>query len=389
MTPVAIERTREKEKESDLTMTQRMLKTVRRRWSARLAVLMLVSALLAAAAWSEEGRAAAGPPIRPVFTQTRLDGRLIGLESDLQFGIWKPIAAAAYGLESGRIRYKAGLLLDAGLTLPVVGMRLEGLHAELVDWFSTPVLGREGRSGIEAGLTLGETRYTGFFGRLWTSESEGEAPQVFYVATEMGRTLRLPYDLTLQASSQAVMGELLASAKPFRSASYSLGLSLGSLRLTGRWGTLENEADLKDFQFTTGVRGISQTLQGHEFWSVTLERSFPMYETSWALPVPPELERFLPTSLPVSLTGAFFVQAGGTTREAETEEPADTDTDANGGSGGTSAQEQNENGSPSAAFETEALLSWGMYATLSIHQMRIRAELIITQSGETKFSVSF
>jgi hypothetical protein len=357
-----------------------MLKTVR--WSACIAVLALVPALLAASARGDEGRAGQ-PPIRPVFTQTSLDGQLIGLESNFQFGIWKPIAAAAYGLESGRIRYKAGLLLDTGFTLPVLEMRLEEFHAEFVDWFSTPVLGREGQSGIEAGLTLGDARYVGFFGQLWTSE--GEAPQVAYLVTDMGRTLKLPYDLTLRASSRTVVGQLLASEKPFRSASYSLGLSLGSLRLTGRWGTLENEADLKDFQFTMGVRGIAQSLQGHEFWSVTLERSFPMYETSWALPVPPELESFLPTSLPVSLTGAFFVQAGGATREVEELR----DTDANGGSGGTSAQEKNENEGPSAAFETEALFSWGMYATLSIQQMRIRAELIITQSGETKFSVSF
>ena len=348
--------------------------------SLRIAALALMLPLIAALAWGEEGRAQQ-PPIQPVFTQTSLDGQLIGLESNFQFGIWKPIAAVAYGLESGRIRYQAGLLLDTGLTLPVLGMRLERFHVEFVDWFSTPVLGREGQSGIEAGLRLGDTQYTAFFGQLWTSE--GEAPQVAYLAADTGRTLKLPHDLTLRASSRTVMGQL--SEKSFRSASYSLGLSLGSLRLTGQWGALENEADLKDFQFTTGVRGIAQALQGHEFWSVTLERSFPMYETSWALPVPPELERFLPTSLPVSLKGAFFVQASGATRETEPEEP--TDTNANGGSGETSAQEQNE--SPSEAFETEALFSWGITMTLSIQQVRLRAELIITQSGETKFSVSF
>lgn len=309
-------------------------------------------------------------PIKPVFTQTSLDGQLIGVETDFQFGIFKPIGALAYGLESGRFRYKAGLQLTTGFEIPLVGLRVGDFSGSLIDWPESPILGREGQKGVELGLNMGPTRYRAFLGELWPlspeSAGDGAVPQVAYLSIDATRSWRLPFELALSSSSQAIMGVVLADgfekALPFEAMTGSLSLSLGGLRVSGRWGRLQNEAQLEGFEFTTGVRGIAQALKGREFWNVTLERAFPMYETAIALPIPPELaERArLPTELPLRLEGSLFLQAGGAARGQAPSEP-----------------------------ETETLFSWGISAGLSIDTFSVRAQLIVTQAGETKFSLSF
>jgi hypothetical protein len=322
-------------------------------------------------------------PVKPVITQTSLDGQLIGIETDLQFGIWKPIAALAYGLESQRFRYRVGLTLATGLKLPLAGLELRDFSGALVDWPMSPILGREGQSGLELGMDLGPTRYRAFFGRLWQVADESEAPQVAYLAADVTRTWQLPFDLLLSSSSHTILGMVLSgrfedrNPFQFQSMTSALSLSLGGLRMSGRWGRLQNGARLEGFQFTTGVRGITQALKGHEFWNVTLERTFPMYETAIELPTPPELVRFLPRSLPVTLQGVLFVQAGSATHRKEGE-----DLDAHQANGGNGPQPQPE-------LETEMLFSWGISVILSIHQLRVRAELVITQDGETRFNFSF
>jgi hypothetical protein len=338
------------------------------------------------------------PPVQPVFTQTGLDGQLIGLElKGVQFGIWKPIAAAAYGLESGRIRYKAGVGLDVEFTLPSLfrPTRIGDFYAALGDWFETPVLGREGQRGVEAGFRWGETRYTGFFGTLWPRSAEGPdaGPLIGYLTMTFSKSLKLPVDLTLTVSSRTVLGWLLPVAalklestsqafdsdeeaknerKTFRSTTYALNLQLGDLRLSGQWGMLENPAELAGFEFTTGVRGIARTLQGQAFWNVTLNKTLPMYEARIKLPTPPELARFLPTELPVTLQGALIVQTGGVLREPQLE---------------VSAQ-KSEGSDFERSLEHEALLSWGLSATLSVGNARLGAALIISQEGETIFRLS-
>ena len=160
---------------------------------------------------------------------------------------------------------------------------------------------------------------------------------------------------------------LVADEKLFQSMTRTLTLSLGDLRLSGRWGMLENEAQLDGFEFTTGVRGISQSLKGQEFWNVTLERTFSMYESAIPLALPVEVQAFLPASLPVGLKGAFFVQAGGAARHQIT-------------------QTEDEDAS---SMESEMLFSWGLSAAFSIHEFRLQAELIFTQHGETRFNFGF
>lgn len=373
--------------------------------------LVLIGALLVAAVSVGAAAPPAGaqPPVEPIVTQTSRDGQLIGLKSNLRWGIWKPIAAVAYGLESGNLRYQAGLLLDTHFTLPGLGLRVGPFSAAFVDWFSTPVLGREGQKGLQLGLRLGNTQYTGFFGELWSLPEE-EAPQVGYLLTEVNRSFRLPYDLTLSASSQTIVGILLPPAPAqaqaqtqaqaqdrdqardeegdlppeglpqFQAMTQSLTLRLGDLTLSGRWGSLENDADLEEFLFTTGVRGISRALKGHVFWNVTLSRSFPMYEADLPLPLPPELTEYgVPDSMPLSLSGKFFVQAGGIVREGESPAPLPVP---------ETPTESGIDGPPET--ETEALFSWGISATLTIfEEFRLQMELIVTQSGETKFDLRF
>ncbi len=314
------------------------------------------------------GSVSEAQPIKPVFTSTSLDGQLIGLETDLQFGIWKPIAALAYGLESRHVRYKAGLMLAMGFDLPGLGQRLGDFRAALVDWPDSPILGREGQSGIEVGWRLGNTQFSGFWGTLWPREDE--APQIQYLSIETFDSYPLPFDLQLSSSSHMIVGMVLADEperKLFQSMTRTLTLSMGDLRLSGRLGMLENEAQLEGFEFTTGVKGITQSLKGTEFWNVTLERTFPMYESAVALPVPPDLAQFLPASVPVGLRGAFFVQAGGATHKKNPE---------------VSNGATNE-------LETEMLFSWGISATFSISELRIQTELIFTQDGETRFNFGF
>lgn len=370
-------------------------------------VLLLAAVFVGATAPS----ARAQPPIEPIIVQTSRDGQLIGLQSNFQWGIWKPIAAVAYGLESGNIRYRAGLLLDTRLTLPGLGLKVGPFSAAFVDWFSTPVLGREGQKGLQLGVRLGDTQYTGFLGELWSLGQEDPAPRVGYLLMEARRSFRLPYDLTLSSYSKTVFGVLLPpeglgleTSTPgagedlppgleelprFQSMTQSLTLRLGDLSLSGRWGSLQNDAELERFLFTTGVRGVPRTLEGHAFWNVTLARSFPLYEAELPLPLPPEITEYgVPDSMPLSVEGKFFVQAGGIVREVEP--PASSpDSEPSGGLGIDVRPEPDEDGKEPET-ETEALFSWGISTTLTVfEQFRVRVELVVTQAGETKFRVSF
>ena len=367
---------------------------------------VLVGALLVAAvsAGAPAPSAGAQPPIEPIVTQTSRDGQVIGLKSNWQHGIWKPIAAIAYGLESKRVRYQAGLLLDTYFELPGLGVRVGPFSAAFVDWFSTPVLGREGQKGLRLGVRMGDTQYTGFFGELWSLPQEEHAPTVGYLLLEANRSFRLPYDLTLNSYSKTVFGvllpaegleapggELAPEALPrFSSMTQGLTLRLGDLSLSGRWGSLENEAELPKFTFTTGVRGIPRALTGHVFWNVTLSREFPMYAAELPLPFPPELTEYgVPDSMPVSLDGKLFVQAGGIVREVEPEPESDSP-DNPEPLGMDAEPARGDEGGATVETETEALFSWGISATLTVfEEFRVRMELIVNQMGETKFNVSF
>lgn len=322
---------------------------------------------------------AAAQPVQPVFTHTGLDGRLIGLTTDVRIETWKPIAALAYGLRSGRLRYRAGLELKRGVELPLIGTRLGDPSVALTDWPESPVLGREGQRGVQVGWRLGPTRVSAFTGSLWPlhrKRTQEGTLDVSYIRLDTSRAFDLPFELQAHASSQTLIGMALDAGpaeQVFRATTRSLSLTLGDFRVSGRWGMLSNGAQLAGFEFTTGVRGVPHILRGHQFWNLTLRRTFRMHESSIPIelpvPVPPVLKRLLPESLPVLLEGTLFLQAGGATR----------------GDPSGSAVHQQLAGSTSTGMS----FSWGMLLSYSIHNLRVEADLIIPQSGEVQFHWKF
>ncbi len=373
-------------------------------------------------------------PLKPVVVQTGRDGQLIGLElAGVQWGPWRPIGAVAYGLESGAVRFKAGLGVDWGVELPLPvelqllrggkPVRLEGLYAQAMDWFETPVLGREGQTGVEAGFTLGETRYRAFGGRLWPRPDDetgeaGEGPLVAYLAMSESRSWDLPFGLALGLSARSVMGvrlePFLAQAEPelepepdelegkvegwerwsFSSAVYTLSVGLDGLELRARGGHLENPAGLPGFEFTTGVRGLAP-LKGPAFWNVGLTRRLPVYETRLELPVPPELERWLPSELAITLEGAFRVQMGGVFRPPEPSEGPPEEEGRTLTLGALVDDEEDEEDAEGEGrkgkepWAHEGLLSWGLSLTLRVQTFTVRVDAVITQEGEAAVRLSF
>jgi len=354
-------------------------------------------------------------PIQPVFTTTSLDGQLIGLEViDLKFGLWQPIAAIGVPTDFSKIpdhiRFKAGIINTYQYELPVVGEELGNFRAAVVNWPSTPVLGREGQTGIELGADLGTSKYRAFVGNLWPVNEDDVFTPAGLISTSTTQSFSLPFSSRLTFSSSSVQGVMLPPTEngltgsfenlfealgnedftdKFNSANYTLTLSIQGLILSGRFGYLTNPAELNRFEFVTGVRGGTQPLRGHQYWNLTFERRFNMYETSLPLNLPVQFRDFpfIPRQLDVSLDGRLFFQGAAATFEVEVE----TGDEDSGNSlpppvaQPTQADEQE----PEPELQTDMLFSWGLSTTLTVYEFRVRAEIIINQEGETKFSFTF
>lgn len=348
-------------------------------------------------------------PVRPVFTTTSLDGQLIGFELvDVQFGIWKPIISIAFGKnDSGiRFRYRGGTIIDQGIEIPVISQRLGDFSGAIVNWPATPVLGREGQSGVEMGFKFGETQYKGFIGELWPLGDDDFFTPVAFLSTDAFYSASLPYGIRISGSTETVSGIVLPQKEkglnytisslfdqlsqdevdwPFNSSVFSASIGVNGFRLSGRWGVLSNEASLKGFEFVTGVRGISQSLRGDGFWNLTLERNFTMYQTSIPVDLPEQFSDvpIIPDELPVKLAGKVFFQGGASMQKIEAPiEESDTATE----QPGEAQQTEHE---AETITETEMLFSWGISTTLTVYEFNVRAQIIFTQNGETKFSFSF
>jgi hypothetical protein len=355
----------------------------------------------------------AAQPVRPVYTSTSLDGQLMGLQTgDLTLGgLWKPDIAFAIPTDFSfrTIRFRLGLGVNTGYTFPVIDQRLGNYSLSYIDWFSSPILGREGQRGLESGFDFGETHYTGFLGDLWPSDTGESFTPVAFFGSDASHSIDLPYGWTLSASSESVMGLVLPpgtsglsqsfnallealkaqqSENTFRSADYTLSLSLEGFRLSGQFGMLQNQAHLKGFEFVSGVRGISQSLHGNQYWNFTIERIFTMYQTSFPLNLPAQFQAFpfIPQAIPVKLEGRLFFQGGSATHEVEPPPPC-------GRQGSTDARllcgPRASDDEPKTALQTDRLFSWGISTTLYVYTINVRAEMIFTQDGETKFNFNF
>lgn len=353
---------------------------------AQSAVLMLVTIGLGLGAAPELGKA---QPVRPVYTTTSKDGRLIGVDTNLPAigGLWKPRAALAYGVDSGRFRYQAGLTVTTGISLPVLDRRIGDPSVAIVDWPSSPILGREGQSGVEVGLGFGETRATGFYGSLWGRNGEPDR-DVGYLRVDSGTSFNLPYGVRANTRSVMTFGALLGDGatlgQTFQANTGSFGLSVGNFNASVDHGRLTNEAELSGFEFTTGVPGLGGPLTGERYWRFTLRRTFPMYETAIPLPIPTELANVLPGELPVALRGDVGVHVANADQRvvAEPETP-------NGSTEDAESQQFGPPTDPDVEWTSEMGFSWSASVTLRVDGFSIRAELIVPQDGSTRVNVNF
>lgn len=306
--------------------------------------------------------------VQPVFSENPIDGRLVGFEADCRFGNWEPFGSVGYGLKSKSFRYKVGLGLLSS-ALPLVG-DAGGLRASLVNWPSSPILGQLGESGVALVMSRGGDQARLFWGRFWSREGAGQ--EVAYLTIDGGQSYSLPYAIFLSSSSNLTFGFLRGSGgqtrKTFNANSQTVTLGIGDLRLIGRWGHLANEADLQDFEFGAGVRGISKALHGHDFWSFDLERRFTLYQMS--IPLPLELPT-IGNALPFQISGALTFQAGSATHQRPPFMPV-------------AQMEGAKHGE-----ETETLFSWGLAAIVSLSQFQFRTDFVFTQDGQFQFLMNF
>lgn len=353
--------------------------------SIRSLMIALLTFGLAMTVLAELGQA---QPVRPVYTTTSKDGRLVGFDTNLPAigELWKPRAAAAYGFDSGRVRYQAGLEVTTGISIPVIDQRVGNPSLAVVDWPSSPILGREGQSGVELGISVGETHAIGFFGSLWGRDDQPDR-NVGYVQLDSGTSFDLAYGVRARTNSVMTVGALMDGSTPgqmFQSNRGSVGLSLDGFSANVRYGSLTNAADLAGFEFTTGVPGLGGPLTGERYWQLTLSRSFPMYETGIPLPVPPEWPNTIPTEIPLTLRGDIGVHVANADRrsEAEGESP-------NGSSATTGSQQADSPDAVDMEWTSEMGFSWTASLTLSVQNVSVKARLAVPQDGSPRFTVNF
>ena len=353
--------------------------------SRRFVIIALLAFGLCLGALAELGQA---QPVRPVYTTTSKDGRLVGFDTNLPAigDLWKPRAALAYGFDSGRFRYQAGLRVTTGLSLPLIDQRIGNPSLAIVDWPSSPILGREGQSGVEAGLSFGEARATGFVGSLW---GRGDQPdrEVGYVRVDSGTSFDLPHGVRAHTDSVMTFGALMDGStlgETFQANTGSVGLTLGGFSARVNYGSLSNAADLAGFEFTTGVPGLGGPLTGERYWKLTLSRSFPMYETAIPLPLPEGLPSTVPQELPLTLRGDLGVHVANADQRASSEAESPE-----GSAEPPSPQRAEPSSDVDGAWTSQMGFSWSASLTLSVDGFAVRAKLVVPQDGAARFDVSF
>ncbi len=289
----------------------------------------------------------------PVIEENSVDGLLLGAEGSYKFFGWlEPSLGIAYGLQSQKLRYRAGVgVWDAKISV--------------VDWPRTPVLGRIGEAGVKATLKLPWSLPTvsGFFGRLWPWPHDPHPPDIAYAMWESSRSFSLPFGIELGVSQHALVGwwqlGVLPSQFQYGQTQLSLRRELFSLRFS--YGTLENESKLPDFIFVQGVKGDSTTLQGEQFWTLHFERAFDVIAIPMPIPV-------LPQSLALLVQGAVFFQIAAA---GKSEPPSDAQ------------------GEEKTVWQNR--LSWGLSVLISFDKAGVtaRADFVFTRDGQFHFLFNF
>ena len=235
------------------------------------------------------------PTFDPVMESNDVDGQLLGLKAQLNvFGV-RPFVASGYGLDSGRIRYRAGL----------------GWHSLSVafgDWPSDAILGRAGQMSLALGHEGKHGQAWLAAARLWPAEDEA-SPQVVFFRRDTQLGWSGPFDLGLDYTGGMTVG-FVTTGERFQSMRHSVKARWGDLRLELGAGTSSNEAGLKDFAFTQSLRGYDEPLKGHSFWRARLERrvrllSVPV-EVGALLEGVPGAESLAPDSLALTVDASAF-----------------------------------------------------------------------------------
>lgn len=294
----------------------------------------------------------AAQSLAPVVEENSVDGLLLGAEGSYKFFSWlEPSLGLAYGLQSQKIRYKAGVSFwDATL--------------RILDWPRTPVLGRIGEAGLKALLKppFDLPTLSGFLGTLWPWPHDPNPPDIAYVMWESNRSLSLPFEIELVFFQRTLIGWWQLGVLPsrFQYSQTRLSLRRELLSVSFSYGTIENESQFPDFVFTQGVKGESTTLQGEQFWALQFERDFEVISVS--VPVP-----LLPQSLELLVQGGVFLQVASA---GKAELPSD-------------GQEDN------VVWHDQ--LSWGLSVLLSLSRVGVtaRADLVFTRDGQFRFLFNF
>jgi hypothetical protein len=227
-----------------------------------LAVLIALLVGLPSMAQEEPEAEATSTPLDwsfdPVFEQNGLDGYVLGAQGDILFSGFRPFGKLGYGLDSGQIRYEAGL-------------GWENWSISMYNWADTHVLGRTGESGIKAGFSAGGLSASLRMAQLWLMEDETEVPEIEYLNANLSHTIKADFDVALTFSSNFTLG-MLADGRMFESMRHGIRARWGDLRVAFSQGTSSNEAEVMGFEYTHGMRGYDDALKGHAFWRGRVER---------------------------------------------------------------------------------------------------------------------
>lgn len=311
--------------------------------------IVIISVLLAALSLPVTAQS-----FNPIIEENSVDGLLLGAEGSYKFFGWlEPSLRLAYGLQSQRIRYTAGLSFEA-------------IKLAILDWPRTAALGRVGEAGLKATFKLpwGLPTVSGFFGTLWPWTEDPNPPDVAYVLSESSRSFRLPFGIELGVSQQVLVGwwKLVVLPSHFHYNQTQISLRRELLSLSVSYGTLKNESKFPDFIFVQSVKGESSSLKGEQFWSVQFERAFDVIAVSVPMPL-------VPQALELLVQGALFLQIAST---AKTELPCC--------------------GSKSEGRLTwQNQLSWGLSVLILLDKLGTiaRADFVFTRDGQFQFLFGF
>lgn len=298
----------------------------------------------------------------PVFEQNSVDGHLLGAQGSFKlFQFVEPSLALAYGLQSQKIRYQAGL-------------GLWDIKLSVLDWPGTPVLGRVGQSGLLATFKRSSSpgpfldisienrdSVTAFFGTLWPWVVNESPPDIVYIALNSSQRFSLPFGITLSVNNRTLYGwwQLIVSPKSFQYSQTHLELRRDSLSLTFSYGTIQNEGRLPDFEFVQSVKGDPEVIRGEQFWALRFERRFDVIRVPVRLPPLPIINKPLLES--ILLEGAAFVQFSATK---------------------TALRQEHTEKCEKCLVKPENLFAWGLSMIFSLDGFKLRADIVFKRDGE-------